>query len=235
MSLEKRPSLIQFQRQFSQALTQDTYDAQELFGSLQAESLAEVELRLGVYRNAYRLRMEGALEEDFPILAERLGAEGFSNLVRGFLKESGSVYSSLAELGKSFVPYLKENRGLASFEWAVVLSSLAPDALSSADPVDLTENHIPVLTPSALEWSGKREGLDDREVRLLIWHRLGEAESRKFSDREWVLFELIRADKSILELGIYCSEKGWEASELQTLFARWASDGIIVTWKEGKA
>jgi hypothetical protein len=106
--------------------------------------------RLGIYRNAYQVRLIEALGDTYPILHKILGDEMFSALGEAFVAAHPSVYRSIRwygqELGEfmaSTPPYAEQPilAELARFEWTLAEVFDAPDAaslpraaLSAVDP-----------------------------------------------------------------------------------------------------
>lgn len=100
--------------------------------------------RLGIYFDAYRLRLIEALETDFIALRALLGCEQFESVCRAYIDAHPSDHFSLRHFGRHMArlladtapwreePYLAE---LAVFEWALV------NAFDAADsPVARTED-----------------------------------------------------------------------------------------------
>ncbi len=96
---------------------------------------ADASRRLGVYAEAYRLRLVEALGNDYPALRFTLGEAGFARRMREFVEARPSRHANLrwygAELSRHLAraaarrPLLAE---LARFEWALGLAFDAADA-----------------------------------------------------------------------------------------------------------
>jgi len=100
------------------------------------ERLSPVEM-VDVYREQFFLRHVGALREDYPALAHRLGEEGFDDLACAYLAAIPPADFSLRDLGQKLPGFLAEaapwsaDRALADlarFEWAYVDAWDAADA-----------------------------------------------------------------------------------------------------------
>ena len=100
--------------------------------------------RVGVYQEMYLLRMEEALETDYPALAHFLGPRRWRDLVRGYVEAHPSRSYTLNPLGRHLAEYAATRRGmrhvgfcrdLARLEWAVTIAFDAPETprLGEAD------------------------------------------------------------------------------------------------------
>ena len=70
------------------------------------------EERLAIYHDMYVLRMEEALESDYPALQHLLGPAGFRELVTGYVQAHPSRSYSLNFLGRHLPDYVREAPGL---------------------------------------------------------------------------------------------------------------------------
>lgn len=93
--------------------------------------------RLGIYANAYRLRLHEALATDYTLLAAWLGEERFTRLLDDYLAAHPSSHFNIrwfgcrmAEFVAATAPWSEEPvlADLAEFEWVQGLSFDAPDA-----------------------------------------------------------------------------------------------------------
>lgn len=99
--------------------------------------------RLGVYAEAYRLRLVEALGNDYPALRAVLGEAGFDGAMRAFIAAHPSRHPNLRWYGGDLAGYLARAprwrrrpllAELARFEWALGLAFDAADApLASAE------------------------------------------------------------------------------------------------------
>lgn len=123
------------------ATVQGRLQANILRGAPEIESLvvgdatADARTRLGIYVDAYRLRLLEVLRNDFPVLLARLGLEEFERLGRGYIEAQGSDTPSVRWFGRHFAAHLRAVRPrrtelaeLAAFEWAQGEVFDAPDA-----------------------------------------------------------------------------------------------------------
>ena len=107
---------------------------------LPSSTLTSLE-RLGVYRGMYLLRLEEALETDYPALAHFLGGEDFNELVDGYVEAFPSRSYTLNRLGDHLPEYIRTAPGIARRGF---LYDLARLELAVSEVFDAPES--PVLT-----------------------------------------------------------------------------------------
>lgn len=104
--------------------------------------------RLGVYADAYRLRLVDALAHNYPRLQQLLGADAFASIARDYLRLHPSTNPSVRWFGDRLAAFLAEiHTGqpvvaeLAQWEWAIAAAfdaddsePLAEHVLGSIDP-----------------------------------------------------------------------------------------------------
>lgn len=98
---------------------------------------AGADFRLQIYAEAYRLRLEEALETDFEILHTLLGDQQFHELCLRYIAAHPSAHYSLRYFGRSMSDFLRVTAPyaaqgvlaeLAAFEWSLIDAFDAPDA-----------------------------------------------------------------------------------------------------------
>src|SRR6185437_6980835 len=133
-----RPTLSEIQNWMSQVITNSTKSSttEEGWSWVQEDENASRAERVGVYANAYLIRLIEILEEDFQSVHAVLGHANFSKLVVDYLKAYPSRSENVGELGREFsryletysisaeIPYLS---ALASLEWSICESFWADD------------------------------------------------------------------------------------------------------------
>lgn len=116
---------------------------------------ASAQERLGIYANAYRLRLLEALDTDFPGLHTLVGDEAFDRLGRAYIDAHPSQHFSLRWYGHQLAAFLHATppyadhpvlAEMAEFEWAM---SLAFDA---GDSTVVSVEDMLALPPEA--WTG---------------------------------------------------------------------------------
>jgi hypothetical protein len=90
---------------------------------LPSRTLTPVE-RVGIYHDMYLLRMEEALESDYPALQHFLGHQSFRKLVAGYVQAHPSRSYTLNRLGDHFPDYVKTAPGLPRREFCHELARL---------------------------------------------------------------------------------------------------------------
>ncbi len=117
---------------------------------------ARAEHRLGVYYNAYRIRLIDCLAIDYSALEKHLGRERFEEIALAYLDAHPSGHPSVRWVGRQLADFLRHEFAaddaeflaeLAAWEWA---QTLVFDAADSARQVELDE--LAVLPPEA--WPG---------------------------------------------------------------------------------
>jgi hypothetical protein len=89
-----------------------------------ADGKAGAEERLGVYFDAYRLRLLEVLENDYPALRATAGAAEFDRIGRAYIDAHPSDTPSVRWFGRHLAAFLKASKArpafadLAAFEWA---------------------------------------------------------------------------------------------------------------------
>jgi hypothetical protein len=121
--------------------------------------------RLGVYSEAYRLRLRDALASTFPRLQQRLGTAEFDSLAQRYIAEHPSQFTSLRWFGDRLAAALREwHPGqpwlseLAEWEWALA------SAFDAADASPLTVEALVSITPD--QWPQLRFELHPSLQRL---------------------------------------------------------------------
>lgn len=124
--------LFHLQDQFQKFLLSEQSDIHD---SIVQTELVSVDTRLGIYRDAYKLRLIECLSSNFPSLYAYLGTEQFNKLATYYIEVHSSTYRSIrwyGDLLPDFIksqypeyPYLAE---LADFEWKMSLAFDAADA-----------------------------------------------------------------------------------------------------------
>lgn len=212
-------------------------------------------LRFRVYSNAYWIRMEESLEEDFPLLVEALGEESFSELVEDFLTKLPSSFSSLSEVSKALPEFLKNKKwakrypyatDLARLEVAELFSRQSPwiepsdySALSKFSQEELLEV-VFHLQPSsrllALDWSINHSDVSKpkrQKSHCLILKEKSDLRSHPLQEFEYRILERLNLKEplgSVLE-----SLQPDEPLRLGESFRKWAEIGLFISYQKGEA
>lgn len=128
--------------------------------------------RLGIYRNAYQVRLIEALDDTYPMLHQLLGDEVFSSMGESFVAATPSHHRSIRWYGRELADFLAKESPyaeqpilveIAHFEWTLAEVFDAADAkpversrLKSVDPdawADLKFQFHPSIRRLALTWN----------------------------------------------------------------------------------
>jgi hypothetical protein len=134
--------------------------------------IASTESRLGVYYDAYRLRLAECLRNDFPGLNAVMGAEPFDALCRRYIEAHPSTYPNVRWVGQHLTDFLEADNAtsrhpylaeMARFEWARGLAFdgpdaavMKPDTLAQLTPEDWPSLRLqlhPTLHRSEFDWN----------------------------------------------------------------------------------
>jgi hypothetical protein len=146
-----------------QALRQLQHDLQQhLLGepSSIADAIADapplpVTERLGIYRNAYRVRLIDALGETYPVLHAVLGDEDFAALAEEFIAATPSVHRSIRWYGAQLAEFLKQQSPCAEqpiFAELALLEWTLAEVFDAADAECVTRAAFAAIDAAA--WSG---------------------------------------------------------------------------------
>lgn len=189
----------------------------------------QVEQRLRIYGDAYRLRLLEVLSDDFPATKALLGEDGFDAVALDYLDAHPSTHPSLRHFGHAFAEWLRQRRplprglhALARFEWtqglvfdAADADALTLDAIASL-PADGWPNLRLHLQPSVrmLALSCNAATLVDAHARgeplptlrdapatdWLLWRGDGDVHWRRLDADEADLLQAIAAGESFGQL-----------------------------------
>jgi hypothetical protein len=142
-------SLVQLQRDLQAHVLDGSGNIETEIDSTESVSIST---RLAIYSDAYRLRLIEALESNYPILAELLGADEFVVLSRRFIENHSSQHYSIRWFGHRLAEFFSETQSdqpwladLARWEWATA------HAFDAADATLLTLNDLAAMAPN--EWA----------------------------------------------------------------------------------
>ena len=149
--------------------------------------------RLGVYANAYFLRIQDCLRRDFGALARALGPAAFHDLVKGYLMVEPPSHPSLRYAGRNLARFLETEPSapifarrcpygadLARLEWALA------DAFDAADAPVLAREDLAAVAPEA--WASLRLRMSPSlSVLSLAWpvHTVRERFDREGEAETW--------------------------------------------------
>ncbi|MBS0375681.1 MAG: putative DNA-binding domain-containing protein [Proteobacteria bacterium] len=145
--------LAELERTFQAHVLGDGEPAPALLDAVRAPARE----RLGIYAEAYRLRLIEALATQYPGLAARLGRAGFAALAQAFVRATPSRHRSIRDYGAGLADFIacaapdaevQLQAELARFEWAL---AAAFDA-APGQPATIAS----LATVAASEWPALR-------------------------------------------------------------------------------
>ena len=115
------------------------------------------DVRLGIYANAYWLRLAEVLDNDYPGVKALLGDEEFQTMARAYINAHNSPYYNVRWYGDLLAQYLSKTlpyahkpflAEMAAFEWAMTLTFDAKDDVSASmeDVLAITPEQWPEMT-----------------------------------------------------------------------------------------
>ncbi len=169
------PPLERFQQWFAEALIHDgpsdPPSTSPMLRSIIEAGPLSAAARLRIYQEAFWIRMNENLEEDYPGVRRLLGPVAFTELVRAFVTASPQPHPSLIYLGEAFPNFLAhafpgraELAAMARVEWAKI-------EVRHAEAPEVLLTGLPALAPEAL--FGLRLLRSPTARVLLEQHRVG--------------------------------------------------------------
>lgn len=228
----------------------------ELVAAIEASRTLDPAGRLGVYADAYFLRLRDVLAEDFPRVAKLLGEEAFDRLVRHYLKAHPSTEPSVRHLGRAMARFIRGLNevpawlaDLAALEWARVNAFDAPDdePLTIARMAEIDSTAWPQLRMAAVRslevvhaaWPVHRlwtednpEGLAPAPTSIRVWRRADfHVLHAPMDDREAAAAIRLMAGSTFAEI---CQafddlDEQQGAEQAGALLLRWLEDAIIAS------
>ncbi|MCW5748036.1 MAG: putative DNA-binding domain-containing protein [Alphaproteobacteria bacterium] len=137
---------------------------------------ADREILLGVYREAYALRLIEALQTDYPGLLALVGPDDFDTMARAYIAAHPSHHPSVRWFGRDVAAFLAATppfsdtpaaAEMARFEWAL------GEAFDAADAEPLTFDDVVALPPDA--WTTLRLSFVPSLRRLTLRHQVPQA------------------------------------------------------------
>ncbi len=129
-------SLTQLQQAFQAYVYEPAAKLGEIIDGIHPDTRVPAEDRLGIYANAYRLRLLEALHTDYPGLHALAGDAEFDAIGRAFIDAQPSTYYNLRWYGGELPKFLRAAEAyreykvlaeMANFEWALATAFDAPD------------------------------------------------------------------------------------------------------------
>ncbi len=108
--------------------------------------------RMGVYQNAYRLRIRDALADDFSFTRDFLGLDTFDKLAYACIEQNPSQFWTLTQYGSVFPKFVEQQKAVAvhesvldlvRLEWRMCESFYATSAVRSASKAFAALSEVP--------------------------------------------------------------------------------------------
>lgn len=141
------PGLAELQALFQRAVVDGDETVTSLFKPPPRDTPG---IRLGVYRNAYTLRLVEFLENDFEKLHIFMGAEAFAQMARDYVLSHPSDHPNARWYSSRLATFLKEDeryRGTAVLGDLAALELAVNDAFDAPDADIITINELAALPP----------------------------------------------------------------------------------------
>jgi Putative DNA-binding domain len=200
-----------------------------------------------IYRYAYRARLEGALRQNYPALARRVGEDAFRDLARAYAREFPSRHYNIRWHGAQLWRLLDgAHADLARMEWALGVAFDAADAAPldwnrlRREPLDAWAGLPLALHPStqvlAMSWAVEplREGTGEvyaHEHVLIVWRKGLQAHWRIAESAEGTA---LRALGSLGTLQATCEAMPDACIEsLGAWLAGWVAEGMLAAGTPG--
>lgn len=185
-----------------------------------------VRRRIGIYQDAYRIRLSECIQEDFVKTCDVMGNAHFENYLWAYVGEAPSTTSQLAEYSEGFVEYLKDQSPIiyetAAKEWLDILTSRAQEP---NDKLSLTEIQAGISFVLQLHPATKMKVLPHKAI--LSYRISNETHFLDLQEREIHWHFYFQQSRTLEELSAFI-EKGDVSEEvLMTLIFDWIQKGIL--------
>ena len=190
-----------------------------------------VSQRIGIYQDAYHIRMIESLGDDFPRLKESLGEGAFKELATVYLRKYPSRFASLAEFSLGFPEY-----------FAPISANLY--RLASLDKIDLLSSYGKRLPEKIANPNEIQAGVPFRLIRNPTLHVFSDASgvfiSFSVSDRtvnkeltvdKMKILSLFNRPFDVRELSAVLSQVQTDTELNLALISEWIKEEIILCEK----
>lgn len=187
------------------------------------------ESRLGVYREAYRIRMIESLRDDFERVVARAGEEIFEELASEFIRRSPSVTTNLAEYSESFLTYLRTvsrefyRAGVRDWIEIVAREARHDQNLNRWDWARLGDaDHFHLRANRGLQiWI-------ETDFAFAAYRRDGEVISFEVSDLEMALLNAVKSGPGLVQLAEELEERAHPMPAVLAKVTEWVRDGVLI-------
>jgi hypothetical protein len=186
-----------------------------------------IQKRLGIYRDAYEIRMTESMRDDFSRVEEKIGDEEFKRLAQIYIGKYPSRYTSLAEVSKHFPEFLCEISNelyeLASLDWIEIQthyareigsgSLLTAQEIASGTPFQLIRN------PTLYTFKGAEISISFRSAEEIF--------VKTITQSEFEILELLKRPLMVDQFTADLEKIETSTLDVQMLISSWIKDEII--------
>lgn len=245
-------TLLQLQRRFKDLILASVeMPARREDTGIAASSLMDVQQRIEIYRRAYWITVDDALESTFPEFCSALDQRQRESLLRDYLAKYPLRHISINDVGRYLPEFVAETKwglqrpwlvDLARYEWACHRADLVGDGepfqfalLAKMNESELN-SFVLRTTPSAqllcLTWAVHEwEPPDEPEQRTcygVVYTKQDNAQFLELTESQHGLLCRVSSGANLDALGDYAGANGLEASDLMAWFSQWSAEGLIV-------
>ncbi|WP_020176498.1 DNA-binding domain-containing protein [Methyloferula stellata] len=140
--------LAELQTTFQDAILNE---AREMPGSIMASRRQSAMERFGVYQDAYRLRLAEFLANDYPVLHNVLGDEGFDALAEAYIKATPSSHRNARWYARDLPDFMRMREPWQEIKAAIDLAAFERALADAFDAADADALEASVLGSIAAE------------------------------------------------------------------------------------
>lgn len=161
-------SLADLQARFQAAIL-GVDSERNILATIEPSRQLTAEKRFGVYAEAYRLRLKGFLAEDFKVLNNALGCDGFDALSEAYVDATPSRHRNARWYARELPDFIETTppwNGSRSLLDIARLERALADAFDAADTTSCPITDLAALSPD--EWPGARFSFHPSAVLLTL-------------------------------------------------------------------
>lgn len=182
--------------------------------------------RIGIYQDAYFIRLTESLKDDFPECLDLMGFADFESALTEFIRTHPSKVRNLAEYSADFPEFLRtrypEIHETARKEWLTILSLQAGEPRKKITAEEVAQG-LPFLVarhPSSIIHS-------QSVVHTLAYRSLGSVHMVRINAGSAALLDFLETGRSLSDIQIFAQKQQISENELTSLLAEWISKEII--------
>lgn len=182
--------------------------------------------RIGIYQDAYFIRLAESLKDDFPKCLDLMGVADFESALTEFIRTHPSKVRNLAEYSADFPEFLRirhpEVHETARKEWLTILSLQAgePHNKMSADDIARGQPFLVARHPSSVIHS-------QSVVHTLAYRTHGTVDMIRVNASVAALLDFLGIGRPLADILSFAERQQIDENELTSLLAEWMSKEII--------